>query len=224
MFARAKDALRSQDMSFRHVARTWIYLARLLDWYGDLNRVRTAFYGPEGLGEGGVAFPASTGIQGRTGDEECLMDVLAVDAVPGGRARVEPVLGSARQGSSFRYGSAFSRGMAVVLDGVRTVHVSGTASIDATGATTHLGDAEMQSVETLLSTAAILEAQGGTLADVTSATLYCKDARAFEAWERVTKLLRVPALPRVAVIADVCRHDLLVELECVAASGEADPA
>ena len=224
MFARAGQALESQGMSFRDVARTWIYLSRLLDWYGDLNAVRTAFYGPAGLGEGGVAFPASTGIQGRSGDEECLMDVLAVVASPASRVEVTPIHRSPRQDQSFRYGSAFSRGMVIALDGVRTVHISGTASIDTSGASTHLDDPEMQSVETLLSISAILEEQGGSLADIVSATLYCKDERSFEAWERVTHLLRVPAFPRVTVKADVCRADLLVEMECVAVLGPREDA
>jgi enamine deaminase RidA (YjgF/YER057c/UK114 family) len=221
MFENAVAALRSQGMSLRDVARTWIYLSRLLDWYGDLNRVRTACYVPEGLGDGGVAFPASTGIQGRTGDEECLVDVLAVSGRDGDRVAVTPIHRSPRQDSSYRYGSAFSRGMVVAIDGVRTIHISGTASIDTTGASTHLGDAEMQSVETLLSISAILEEHGASLADIASATLYCKDARAFEAWERVTKLLGVPAFPRISVLADVCRDDLLVEMEAVALVAEA---
>jgi len=36
------------------------------------------------------------------------------------------------------------------------------------------------------------------------------------AWTRVSRLLRIPAFPKVCVLADVCRHDLLVEMEAVA--------
>jgi enamine deaminase RidA (YjgF/YER057c/UK114 family) len=64
--------------------------------------------------------------------------------------------------------------------------------------------------------AAILEEQGGGLKNITSATLFCKNREAWEAWERVTRLLGIPALPKVCMIADVCRHDLLVEMEAVA--------
>ncbi len=63
MFANAGAALEASGMSYRHVARTWIYVARLLDWYGDFNRVRTAHYQPAGFSATGpLAFPASTGI------------------------------------------------------------------------------------------------------------------------------------------------------------------
>jgi len=217
MFANAGEGLKAHGLKYRNVARTWIYLARLLDWYGELNRVRTAHYQPEGVGvEGGVAFPASTGIQGRSGDEECLMDVLALDPGPSGGARATPIQRSPRQDSSFNYGSSFSRGMTLEIEGGRTVHISGTASINTAGATVHVGDAECQSLETLMSIAAILEEQGGGLRNIVQSTLFCKDRSACEAWTRVTRLLQVPAFPKVCVLADVCRPDLLVEMEAVA--------
>ena len=68
----------------------------------------------------------------------------------------------------------------------------------------------------MMSIAAILEQQGGSLRNITSATLFCKDQAAWEAWQRVSKLLQLPSFPKICVIADVCRHDLLVEMEAVA--------
>jgi enamine deaminase RidA (YjgF/YER057c/UK114 family) len=217
MFTNVGLGLKAHGLEYRQVARTWIYLARLLEWYGDFNRVRTAHYRPAGLGaEGGAAFPASTGIQGKSGDEECVMDVLALETDGPDSAAALPIRRSPRQDSSFNYGSAFSRGMAFAMEGKRTVHISGTASINAAGASIHVGDAEMQSLETLLCIAAILEEQGGSLENITSATLFCKTPAALEAWTRVTRLLQVPAFPKICVLADVCRDDLLVEMEAVA--------
>lgn len=217
MFENVGAALRAQQFSYRNVVRTWIYMARLLEWYDDFNRVRTAHYRREGLGvEGGPAFPASTGILGRSGDEECMMDVLALESDGPQSARTQPIRRSPRQDSSFNYGSAFSRGMTVEIEGKRTVYISGTASINTEGQSTHLGDAECQSLETLMSIGAILEEQGGSLDNIAAATLFCKDRAAWEAWRRVTRLLRIPNLPKICVIADVCRSDLLVEMESVA--------
>ena len=217
MFTNVGLGVQAHGMTYTNVLRTWIYVAHLLDWYGDLNSVRTAIYRKAGLGEeGGPAFPASTGIMGHSGDEECLMDVLALDADDSAAARATPICRSPRQDSSFNYGSAFSRGMALEIEGRRTVFISGTASINSAGASTHQGDAELQTLETLMSIGAILEEQGGGLQNITSATVFCKDREAWEAWERVTRLLGIPALPKVCVLADVCRRDLLVEMEAVA--------
>jgi enamine deaminase RidA (YjgF/YER057c/UK114 family) len=217
MFTNVGLGLKAHGMEYRDVVRIWIYLARLLEWYGDFNGVRTAHYRSAGIGvEGGPAFPASTGIQCRRDDEECLMDVLALEADEPGSAAAIPIIHSPRQDPSFNYGSAFSRGMALEIEGRRTVHISGTASIDPAGDSTHVGDAEMQSLETMMCIAAILEQQGGSLDNITSATLFCKDRGAWEAWTRVSRLLRIPAFPKVCVLADVCRDDLLVEMEAVA--------
>ena len=217
MFANVGAALGAHGMKYPQVVRTWIYVAKLLEWYGDMNGVRTAHYRSQGLGvEGGPAFPASTGIMGRSEDEECVMDVLAVKNLLPGRVVVTPINRSAKQHSSFNYGSSFSRAMALEIEGRRTIHVSGTASINAAGLSTHRGDAEHQCVETLLSIAAILVEQGGGLQCLTSATLFCKDRAAWEAWERTTRLLQVPEIPRICLLADVCREDLLVEMEAVA--------
>jgi enamine deaminase RidA (YjgF/YER057c/UK114 family) len=217
MFTNMGLGLKAHGMRFTNILRTWIYAARLLDWYSELNGVRTAIYRKEGLGlEGGPAFPASTGIMGQSGDEECILDVVALDADAPDGAKATPISRSRRQDSSFNYGSSFSRAMALEIEGRRTVFISGTASINSAGASTHVGDAEGQSLETLMCIAAILEEQGGGLKDIASATLFCKNREAWEAWERVTRLLGIPALPKVCVIADVCRHDLLVEMEAVA--------
>jgi len=217
MFGNVSAGLGAHGMRFTNIVRTWIYVARLLEWYGELNRVRTPYYRKAGFGlEGGPAFPASTGIMGRSEDEECLMDVLALESDGPMSAAAIPITRSSRQDSSFNYGSAFSRGMALEIEGRRTVHISGTSSINATGASTHVGDAEHQSLDTLMNIAAILEDQGGGLQSITSATLFCKNRAAWESWERAARLLQVPAIPKVCVLGDVCRHDLLVEMEAVA--------
>ena len=216
MFTNVELGLKAHGLAYTDVARTWIYVSRLLEWYGDLNRVRNAIYVPAGLGaRDGVAFPASTGIQGRMADEECLVDVLALKRSASATVVAEPIRCSPRQDQSFNYGSAFSRGMTFDIEGKKTVHISGTASINTAGASTHIGDAECQSLETLMSIAAILEAQGGSLRNITSATIFCKDKAAWEAWTRVTRLLQVPDFPKIFVLADVCRDDLLVEMESV---------
>jgi len=218
MFRNVEQGLLAHGMKYTNVIRTWIYSARLLDWYPELNRTRTELYRKAGLGvEGGPDFPASTGIMGHCDDEECVMDVLALETVGPESAKAEPIRRSPRQDSSFNYGSSFSRGMAIEIEGRKTVHISGTASINTAGLSTYLGDAEHQSLETMMSVAAILNEQGGSLANITSATLFCKNREAWEAWERVSKLLGIPAFPKVCIVADVCRHNLLVEMEAVAA-------
>jgi len=220
MFTTAGEALKAHGLSYPQVVRTWIYLPRILDWYGEFNRVRNLHYAAEGLDGDtpGAVFPASTGIQGGGRGRECFMDVLALERERDrdGTVRVEPLRRSARQDKACDYGSAFSRGMSLEIEGRQTIFVSGTASINSAGDTVHCGNREAQCLETLLSIAALLEERGSGLRDISSATLFCKDVEVYRAFESVTRLLGVPPFPKVAVLADVCRPDLLVEIEAVA--------
>jgi enamine deaminase RidA (YjgF/YER057c/UK114 family) len=216
MFLNAEAGLRLAGFHYREVVRTWISLRRLLDWYDELNRVRTAFHQSQGITgrPPGAPFPASTGIQGRCEDEECVMDLLAFQ--PRSEGMAEPLIRSSRQDQPFEYGSGFSRGMSLRLGEERTAMVSGTASIGPDGRTLHLGDRDAQALETLLSVAALLEPLGARLTDICSGTLFYKDTEALRAYERVTRLLELPELPLVPAMADICREDLLVEIEATA--------
>lgn len=214
MFRRVLDAGRRHCFGYRDAARTWIYLRRILDWYGELNRVRNALYAqPDFLGGDSSLFPASTGIQGRAGEEECLMDALFLSSGSSPARRIQK---TARQEPSCAYGSAFSRGACLGLDRRRLVHVSGTASIGSGGESLHPGDAQAQSRETLDAVSAVLRTEGAGLSDIVSSTLFCKDAGAYEGWKRALRRAGSPEFPAVAVLADVCRPELLVELEAVA--------
>ncbi|MBI3098342.1 MAG: hypothetical protein HYY93_08900 [Planctomycetes bacterium] len=208
MFDRVRETLRTNGLSWGNAARTWIYLARLLDWYGEFNRVRRRHFQEAGVGPD-VGFPASTGIQGRSGGgEECQMDLLAVEGLPLRFIRRTPL-----QNEAISYGSAFSRGAVIERAGHRTVHVSGTASLDAAGRTVHVGDAAAQAIETLRSVEAVLRSEGAGLSDIVSSTLFSRDAATLETCLRATGPLPFPTVP---VVAHVCRPDLLGELEAVA--------
>jgi enamine deaminase RidA (YjgF/YER057c/UK114 family) len=216
MFERASSVLAVRGFSYRQVARTWIYLSHLLDCYARFNQVRNAHHDAAGLSAAGGFFPASTGIQARHDREECLMDVLAIDARPGSGLVVRPITRSDRQGEAFAYGSAFARAMVIERAGRKIIHVSGTASIDDAGRSTHPDDAGAQYCETLLSIAALLEREGATLADIAQGTLFTKTLGIARTCREVTRRLGLQPLPLVEIVADVCRPELLVEIEAVA--------
>ena len=218
MFDNANQALESLGFSYQQVVRTWIYLARILDWYGEFNRVRTLHHANVGIGRDleSSTFPASTGIQGRSLDYECFMDVLAVDPAPATSVAVDSIRNSSHQGQAFAYGSAFSRGVTLALEERKTVFISGTASIDAEGRTMHLDDPGCQCLETLQAVAAVLEDQGGSLEDICTAAIFFKDQETYQAYQRLVRQLCLPQFPTICVRADVCRPELLCEIEPVA--------
>lgn len=218
MFRQAARTLDEYGHSYRNVVRTWIYLDQILTWYDDFNRARSHFHADQGL-DGrivGRAFPASTAIQGRCGAEACRMDLLSVRLREGSSVDIRPVLESRRQTDAFLYGSAFARAMSLSIEGRRTLFVSGTASIDREGRSAHAGDREGQALETLRSIEALLDEQGGGLNDIAAGTLFYKDDQTLDAYRVVAERLRLANLPLVPVRSDVCRPELLVEIEAVA--------
>jgi enamine deaminase RidA (YjgF/YER057c/UK114 family) len=215
----ATDGLLAREgFSFRDVARTWFYLRDILDWYGPFNAVRNASFrrigllGPEGDGR----IPASTGIAGRNHRGGwCALDLLALRPSDGGRAAIRR-LHNRKQNEPTEYGSSFARAMEVSLGEARYVFVSGTASIDDHGATVHAGDFEAQTRYTLEAVEALLEGAGASLADVTQATAFLKNARDGRAFERIVEESTLRAVPLVTTLADVCRPELLFEIDAVA--------
>ncbi len=216
MFREAASVLVAEGMAFTDVIRTWIFMPRLLDWYDDFNRARSECFREFGWLQPGPAdrLPASTGIQAaRHEREECFLDLLAV--APRGSA--PPVrIRNPRQNEAPAYGSRFSRGMRVEGQDRACVYVSGTASIDREGRSTHADDPEGQVLETLLNVAALLEGQGLGLRDIVQGAAYCKDAGVARALGEVARLLDLPTMPLVPVLADICRPDLCFEVEAIA--------
>lgn len=217
MFRRAKAQLEAEGFEATDIVRTWIYLARLLDWYGEFNAVRTRCYAEFGLmPEDENILPASTGIQCKRLDgEECFMDVLAIRRTDGTRTGITQMKNT-RQNEAYEYGSSFCRGMAVTDGKEATLFISGTASINPEGATVYHGDHQAQILETFLDVNALLSTEGAHIRDIVQATAYCKDEEDYRMLCRMVDFLDREDLPLICVYADVCRDELLYEMDAVA--------
>jgi enamine deaminase RidA (YjgF/YER057c/UK114 family) len=205
-----EEALRSVGMSFSHVVRTWFFNHRILEWYGEFNRIRTAFFRERGIFDGVV--PASTGIgMSNAAGAALVAGLLAVRAKDGSltiRALPSPL-----QCPAVEYGSSFSRAVEIAAPGQRRVLVSGTASIDLAGRTAHAGDTGAQIELTMEVVEAILASRQMGWRDVTRSIVYFKGAAntpMLTAWRRRHG---VRNLHQIVTEADVCRDDLLFEIE-----------
>jgi enamine deaminase RidA (YjgF/YER057c/UK114 family) len=216
IFQMAESILEQFDADFLSVARTWMWLGDILSWYDDFNHVRTEFFRERGLVGAGTrqSMPASTGIGlGPASGEELSMDLSAV-IEPKGTTEYLGALG--KQQCALEYGSAFSRASRAVTPAGKTVYVSGTASIDAAGATTNIGDAEAQIKTTIENVQAVIADMDLGDEDVVQVVAYCKTTDIEKVFEKIKDC--VP-WPWVTVICDVCRDDLLFEIEAAAMAG-----
>jgi 2-iminobutanoate/2-iminopropanoate deaminase len=123
---------------------------------------------------------------------------------------------------AYDYGSAFSRGMRIDLNGLSILLISGTASIDDTGRTVHVGDLRAQLRRTLDNISKLLASEGATWHDIVRTTCYLRDIeRDYEAFnEERTAFYKEQGLDPLpastGIQAILCRPDLLIEIEAIA--------
>jgi enamine deaminase RidA (YjgF/YER057c/UK114 family) len=217
MMEKSESILKRFGADFLSVPRTWMWLCDILSWYDDFNQVRNNFFTERGLiGKGSrQSMPASTGIGlYPAGRRECAMDLTAV-LEPADSIQFLGAVG--KQQCALEYGSAFSRASRCVTPAGETVFVSGTASIDATGATTNVGDATGQINTTIDNVRAVLRDMNTADEDVVQIVAYCKTTDVEKVFNRLKSNY---SWPWVTVICDICRPDLLFEIEATAMPGK----
>jgi enamine deaminase RidA (YjgF/YER057c/UK114 family) len=221
MFKRTARILERQGATYRDVARTWIYLPRILQWYEGFNEVRNAKYRefglisarPAGTVGRGTSLPASTGISGENPHGAGpVMDLLAVSGRPGCRVQVN-LMSNPRQKNAFDYGSAFSRGVRILQPDVTQLQVSGTAAIDERGEGVFPGDCRAQIFRTFDIIEALVAPAGASLRNICQATVFLKRAQDFPVYRQAAAERELADLPAVCVLADICRDELLFELD-----------
>ena len=236
--------LAKQGVEFDRVIRTWFYLGGIVDddedgnqRYKELNRARSAFF--EGvhflagcqprLPEVPEPYPASTGI-GTEGRELMLGCIALATDRP---EIVAMPLENPKQTAAFHYASSYSpkspkfaRAMALSCGDYATIFVSGTASI-VDSESRHIGDVEGQTRQTLDNIEALISEEnlggmacpGWAPRSTTSglARIYIKRQEDFEKTQAICRS-RLGDVPMVFAVADVCRPELLVEIEGMAFS------
>jgi enamine deaminase RidA (YjgF/YER057c/UK114 family) len=210
LLADAAGALASAGFGYGDLVRTWFYNDDLLAWYDAFNQVRTGFYRGQTFAAGSL--PASTGISARNPRGAALI-FGGWAVVPVSTGTVVREVASPLQCPAPVYGSSFSRAMEIVSGGRRRVLVSGTASIEPGGKTAWLGDAASQIDLSMKVVEAILKSSGLGFGDVTRATAYFKNADdvvLFKSWCAARGWERLPVVP---LHCDICRDDLLFEIE-----------
>ncbi len=242
-FEDLRSALAKADATFKDVARVWLYQGGIteledgVERYRELNRARTDFFADIPFDQrdlivglpGRAVYPASTGI-GTTG--RGLVTTCLALQTEREDVRLLP-LENPLQTSSFDYPERYSvktpkfaRAMALRMGDHVTTWISGTASI-VQSETVHKGDVEKQTEQTLTNIERLIAGDnfarlgwsdaGATLEDLAKVRVYVKRHEDYEKCRAVCER-RLGRIPAIYAQADVCRPDLLVEIEGVAFS------
>jgi len=202
--------LTTNGFSFTDTVRTWFYLDQLLDWYKGFNEVRTDFFEERGVFKQLV--PASTGIgAGNPWGAALACDLLAIQPKSSG-VGIEAVA-SPLQDSALNYASSFSRAVEIRMSSHRSLLISGTASIGMDGKTQYFGDRAGQMDRTLQVVTALLESRGMGWGDVSRGIAYFTDMKDRAKFNTLCQSYGIPEFPLAVAHADICRNDLLFEME-----------
>jgi enamine deaminase RidA (YjgF/YER057c/UK114 family) len=237
-----KEALAVAGGKFENVLRTWFYIGNItesengMQRYKELNRARTDFYRdiefhcsmlhpsiPQGI------YPASTGIgmRGSSLVAGCLaLQTQREDALLLPLENPQQTPAYAYHPRHSPYSPKFSRGVALLLDNYVTTWVSGTASV-VHSVSRHPGDIAKQTLQTIENIERLISGEnfvfhgvrhpGARLTDLAKVRVYLKRQQDFYLCKSICEE-HFGSVPAIYAVADVCRPELLVEIEGVAFS------
>ncbi len=194
--------------------RTWFFVRDIDNNYPGVVQGRNSVFAREGL-TCDSHFIASTGIEGQCSEPRRLVAFNAFADTKVTPKQITYIYGKSHLNPTYEYGVAFERATAVDYADRRHVYISGTASIDNKGRIVAPGDIKAQA-ERMLENIGVLLAEGGCgWNDVAHMTVYLRDI-ADQALIGKMMEERFPGIPKVIVLAPVCRPGWLIETECMA--------
>ena len=205
--------------AYPYVWRIWNFLDAINLGAGDDERYRLFCLGrAEGMGDELDGYPAGSALGRRDGDRT-LQVIWLAGRMPG-RAVESP-----RQVSAYRYprqygpaSPSFSRAMRLG----RKLLISGTSSIVG-HETVHAGDVRAQVRESIANLEAVIAAAGLGGAQPRAVKAYVRHAADAAVVAAEIAAARSGEPPGCVLLADICRADLVVELEAISGPVPARP-
>lgn len=208
-FEKMHAILEGVGLDFSNTVRTWLFTHDILDWYNKLNLARDEFFNKYDIFNKLV--PASTGVGVINPAGAALATENFAVKAKSDNVTIEKVI-SPMQCPAWDYKSSFARATLVTAPDHRRMLVSGTASIEPGGKTVFQDDVEKQIELSMRVATALIDNAGMDWSDIARGIMYFKDPVNFKFFDDwcITNNVRVP---HIKVVADICRDDLLFELE-----------
>ena len=194
--------------------RTWIFVQNVDVNYAGVVKARNEVFATQNLTDK-THFIASTGIAGRHANPKVLvqMDAYAVDGIR--KEQVHYLYAPTHLNPTYEYGVSFERGTYVDYGDRRQVFISGTASINNKGEIMYPGDIRQQTLRMWENVETLLKEAECTFEHVAHLLVYLRDLADYTIVREMFEE-RFPNIPKVYLLAPVCRPGWLVEMECMA--------
>ena len=198
----------------RNLIRTWIFVQGVDTHYAGMVKARKAIFDSQGLTDK-THYVASTGIEGSYTDSRALVfvDSYSVSGLP--EKSIRFLYAPANLSPTHKYGVTFERGTVIDFDDRSHIFISGTASIDKYGEIVAPLDIISQTSRTLENILALLDEAGSNFGDIAHLIVYLRDTADYKVVKQHINSL-LPDIPKVYLLAPVCRPGWLIEIECMA--------
>ena len=198
----------------RDCVRTWFFVRDVdLNYQGVVDARRENFE-LNGL-TNKTHYIASTGIEGCVSNPnvKVILNTHLIKGLDDGQ--IQFLYAKENLNPTYEYGVTFERGVFIDFGDRRKVYISGTASIDNKGLIVHPGDIEKQVYRMWENVSALLDEADCAFDDLMQTIVYLRDMADYKL---VNKLFdqKFPTVPKVIVLAPICRPGWLVEMECIA--------
>lgn len=222
LFEAYEDVLRLKKCSLKEdCIRTWLFVRDIDVNYTGVVKARKDFFREQGLTEQ-THYIASTGIEGRTTHaHSCVaLDAYAVSGLR--REQIQYLKALTHLNPTWEYGVTFERGISILYGDRKQAYISGTASIDSKGEIVGKGNIGIQILRMLENVRALLLEGGYDFQDIAQMIVYLRD---FADYQTIKNRLDhyFSEVPKVLLLAPVCRPGWLVEMECIAIRKEEFP-
>ena len=194
--------------------RTWFFVQNVDVNYMGVVKARNEVFATQNLTKN-THFIASTGIAGRHANPKVFvqMDAYAVEGL--NPEQVHYLYAPTHLNPTYEYGVSFERGTYIDYGDRRQVFISGTASINNKGEIVHPGDVCKQTERMWENVETLLKEAECSFDHVQHLLVYLRDISDYSVVSEMFEK-RFPTIPKVYLLAPVCRLGWLVEMECMA--------
>lgn len=194
--------------------RTWFFVQNVDVNYAGVVKARNEVFVTQDLTDK-THFIASTGIAGRHANPKVLvqMDTYAIDGIR--PEQIHYLYAPTHLNPTYEYGVSFERGTYVDYGDRRQVFISGTASINNRGEVMYPGDIRKQTERMWENVEMLLREADCTFEQVGHLLVYLRDVADYQIVKTMFEQ-RFPDIPKVFLLAPVCRPGWLIEMECMA--------
>jgi enamine deaminase RidA (YjgF/YER057c/UK114 family) len=238
IFTGLEEIFMSEKMPISSIVRQWNYIEKItsiklgIQNYQNFNDARSQFYQKTRWSEG---FPAATGIGISFGGVIINLDAIysngsGIKIVPLNNSLQVPahgysssvLIGAVEEADIQLTTPKFERAKLILFDNEGIIYISGTAAIRGEMSLMNMGIEEqtritLENIEHLISPETLASSGAGPFGkiEITSLRIYLKEESYFESCKRIVDA-NYSGVPAVYLKADICRKELLVEIEGLA--------